>query len=219
MSNNLLDEYKAYYATRAEIYANNPNYKFSYEAEKDLSDAIQTCTELEEFKNNIGNKNELCAVALIKDEALIEKTFFEKYKEEIRKLGPLRISEKADLYDNVMDLVGMVNEESTKNSIEISMDEANRQLMYDWDLIDTIEIYSNAEVPSEYKKDMQNAVDEAEKSLNENVTDLEKNNASWQDGWRLNPDAILEYRHIRHLPYSEEHIKEQLSQYKSIINR
>jgi len=121
MSNDLLQEYKAYYAIRAAKFEDNPNYKNSFEAEKNLSDAMQSCNTLEEFKDKIGNKNELCAVALVKDEALIEKTFFEKHKEEVRKLGPERILNKAGSFNNVMDLISMVNEEMNKNSIEISM--------------------------------------------------------------------------------------------------
>lgn len=34
MPDSILEEYKAYYHVRAERYANNPNYKYSYEAEK-----------------------------------------------------------------------------------------------------------------------------------------------------------------------------------------
>jgi len=216
---NLLEEYKAYYAARAEKFADNPNYKFSYEAEKNLSNAMQSCSTLEEFKQKVGNLNELCATALIKDEAIIEKDFYEKYQEFIRKLAPERIFAKADNFDNVMDLISMVTEETNKNSIEISMDEANQQMIYDWDLLDDVEVYENAEVPDKYKQDMQKNVQEFKQSIIRNVEDLEKNNESWQAGWRLSPDLVLEHRHRRLLPFNDGHINEQLAKYKSIINR
>lgn len=37
----LLQEYKDYYRVRADRYAKNNNYKNSYEAEKNLSEAMQ----------------------------------------------------------------------------------------------------------------------------------------------------------------------------------
>ena len=216
---NLLEEYKAYYALRAERFANNPNYKFSYEAEKNLSNAMQSCSTLEEFKSKMGNLNELCAIALVKDESIIEKDFYEKHQEIIRKLAPEKILAEADNFDNVMDLISMVTEKINKNSIEISMDEANRQLMYDWDFLDNIEIYENAVVPDKYKQSMLDIAQEDREAAIKNVKDLEDNNQSWETGWRLNPDIILEHRHRRLLPYKDEHIKEQLAKYKSIINR
>ena len=62
MSASLLDEYKAYYSVKAERYADSPNYKHSDKAEKTLSEAMQSCSELSDFKEKMGNLNEKCAV-------------------------------------------------------------------------------------------------------------------------------------------------------------
>jgi hypothetical protein len=219
MSDNLLEEYKAYYAARAERFANNPKYKNSYEAEKILSGTMQSCSVLEEFKDKIGNKNELCANALLKDEYLIEKAFFEKHKEDIRKLAGERILSKIDQFTNSLDLAAMVVEEHNKNNIEISMDESHRLLAYDWFLVDLAEIYENAEVPDKYKNEMQTGAKEIRESIVKNVESIEKNNHAWEAGWKLKPDMIMEYRHKRLLPYSDEHIMEQTLKFKSIVNR
>jgi len=56
-------------------------------------------------------------------------------------------------------------------------------------------------------------------SIISGINDLEKNHNEWQAGWRINPDLNMEYRHRNLLPYSDEHIIEQLAKYKSIINR
>ncbi len=113
----------------------------------------------------------------------------------------------------------MVVEETNKNSIEISMDEANRQMLYDWILLDEIEVYANAEVPDKYKQYMQESVNEFKEHLIGNVEDIEKNNDSWQSGWRLNPDLIFEHRHRRLFPFKDEDLREMLAKYKSIVNR
>ncbi len=217
MSQSLLEEYKDYYRVKAERYADNPNYKHSYEAEMKVSDAMQSCSVLEEFKDKLGNLNEKCANAIIKDQYIMRRDFYEEMQEHVRILGPERILEKVDEIETSLDIAQMVVEESNKNSIEISMDEST--LLSEWNLLDSIEVYGNAEVPSKYKSYMQEIVDDTKKSLIRNVEGLEENNAPWQEGWRLNPELIWEHRHFRLSPYKREDMEEQLQKYRSIINR
>ena len=47
MSDNLLEEYKAYYSTRAERFEGNPKYPKSYAAEKKMADIMNSCSTLE----------------------------------------------------------------------------------------------------------------------------------------------------------------------------
>jgi len=219
MNDNLLQEYKEYYSVRAERYAGNPNYANSYLAEKNLSDAMQSCSTLAEFKDKIGDLNERCAVALVKDEALIEKAHFEKHKEDVRKKTCLEVLERVDSCKTALDVASMVIEVSNKNSIEISMDEAHRLFQDDWDLHDNYLIYSQAVVPDKYKQSMQKSAEDMKNSMLESVNFVEKNNQEWQAGWRLIPEKNTEYRHRRLLPYRDEHIAEKLASYKTIVNR
>jgi hypothetical protein len=219
MSDNLFEEYKEYYRVRAERYADNPNYRNSYEAEKNLRDAFLSCSVMEEFKTKIGNLNQKCAMALTKDKYLMEQSFFNELQETVRVNAAKKILEKVDHFENVSELMTSVNEIENKNNIDISMDEANRQFHYDWGLVDNVEIYENAVVPDEYKKDMKDSAESWRTSIRENVTRIEENNSHWQAGWKLTPDIIFEHRHRELLPYKDEHVAEQLKKYKSIINR
>ncbi len=216
---NLLEEYKAYYKVRAEKYANNPKYINTYQAEKDLSDAMQSCQTLEEFKDKIGNKNEMCAIALVKDESKIEYDFYNKYNEKIRQLSSQRILSKIDDFNNSQDLTTFVVEEINKNSIEIAMDEANTQLLLDWHLLENYEIYQKAVVPDNYKASMLETTEENKQALIRNVNDLENNNDSWQSNWKINPNIALEERFIDKFPYKKDHVKEQTEKYAKLINR
>jgi hypothetical protein len=174
---------------------------------------------MEEFRTKIGNLNHKCANALTKDKYLMEQAFYNDLKEIVRVHASNRILEKVDTFDNVMDLITMVNEEENKCMIEITMDEANRQFHYDWGLIDNVEIYESAVVPDEYKQDMMEAANSNKESIKENVARLEENNSHWQENWKLTPDIITEHHHRRLLPYKDEHVAEQLKKYKSITNR
>ncbi len=218
MSDNILEEHKAYYAARVEKYADNPNFPNYYAAEKRLSDAMQSCSVLEEFKDKIGDLNERCASALTKDQYILEQKHFEKHKETVRVLLAERILEKVDSINNVNDLITMVTEESNKNMIEISLDEANRFFAYEWEYIDLAEVYANAVVPDKYKQHMQSVAAEIRKSLADGAKSTEKQMDAFQKGWKLTPDVILEYRHRRLFPYSDEQIKEQIERFKKIIN-
>ncbi len=219
MADNFLQEYKEYYSVRAEKYADNPNYPNSYKAEKALSDAMQSCAVLEEFRDKIGNLNELCAVALVKDEYLMEKAHFTKHQETVRINASQQVLQKTETITEVMELMPAVTEIENANSIKISMDEAHREFQSDWDLVDEITIYENAVVPDNYKQKMMQSAQKTKDSIISGVNSLEKNNTEWQAGWRLNPEINMEYRHRNLLPYSDEHITEQLAKYKSIINR
>ncbi|MDY0217389.1 MAG: hypothetical protein RBS19_10600 [Bacteroidales bacterium] len=218
MADNLLDEYKAYYAVRAERYAGNPNYSNSYAAEKRLSDAFQSCNSLDEFKDKMGDLNERCASALAKDQYIMDQKHFKKHKEAVRVLLSDRILEKIDSCNNVNDLFTMIGEESTKNSIEVSMDESNDCFIENWKLLDDIELYSNAEVPEKYKADMDRMVNITRESIIDNAKSREENNQAWEEGWKLNPDIIVEYRFRRLLPYTDEQVQTQIERFKKIIN-
>lgn len=214
----LLQDYKEYYAVRAGRYAENPNYRNSFEAEKNLSEAMQSCSELGEFKDRLGNLNQLCAIALTKDKNLMEKAVCEELKEPIRAAIPERILEKADQYTEVFDLINMVNEENTRGMREISLDEANRIFNYCWMMLDRIETYSQAVVPAAYQADMQNSAKYYADRIREIIKETEEQMRLLDPAWKHNPDIIKEYRHRRLLPYRDEHIDEQLSKYKTIAN-
>ncbi len=219
MSAKILEEYKLYYAARAERFRNNPSYTNSFRAEKQMSDSMQACNELEDFKANAVNLSNACAVALVKDENLMEKKYFEKHHEIFRVKASDRILEKIDSCATALDVATMVVEETNKTSVEISMDEAHRQFKYDWKQLDEITVYENAVVPDNYKSNMLEIAADTKKSLIEGVKSIEENNHPWQAGWKLVPEKNLEPRHVRLLPFSQAHIEEQLTKYKSIINR
>jgi len=215
----LLQEYKDYYRVRADRYAGNKNYQNSYKAEQSLSEAMQGCNELGEFRDRIGNLNQLCAVALIKDKNIMENAFYKEFQEVVRAAVSERILEKADEYTEVFDLINMVNTEETRGMREISLDEANRIFHYCWMLLDRIEIHSEAIVPPGYQSDMKKTADYYVDSIREVVKNMEEQMNLLDPDWRHNPDVITEYRHRRLLPYKNEHISEQLTKYKHITNR
>lgn len=219
MEINYLQAYKDYYRVRAERFANNPNYTFSYEAESNLSAAMQSCNELIEFKDKIGNLNELCATALIKDEHIMEQAFYEKHQETIRVLAAKRILGKVDDCNDTTELTTLVIEEMNKNSLEISMDEFHRKFQGDWFLMDNIEVYENAVVPSSYKTDFQSTADEIKAEIIKGSAETEIEAQKFQPNFTMKPELNLEYRHRRLIPYSDEHLKDQMANYKSLINK
>lgn len=103
--------------------------------------------------------------------------------------------------------------------MEITSDEAHRVLVDDWFLLDKLEIYENAEVPSEYKSEMKQIASDIRNSIIENARSVEEDMQAWENRWRLKPEILLEYRHKRLFPYEDKHIEEQIARYKSIINR
>ncbi|MDG1332460.1 MAG: hypothetical protein P8P74_09025 [Crocinitomicaceae bacterium] len=219
MEPNYLQAYKDYYRVRAERFADNPNYQHSYKAESNLSAAMQSCNELIEFQDKIGNLNELCANALVKDEHLMEKAFYEKHQEHIRVLAAQRILDKIDQCSNVTEVITLVMEEVNKNSLEISMDEAHREFQGDWFLMDRAEVYENAVVPDKYKAELKSSASEIKAGIIKSNAEAEEEARKFQPDFVMKPELNLEHRHRRLLPYSDAHIQEQLAKYKSLVNR
>jgi len=174
---------------------------------------------MDEFRTKVGDHNYKCAAALIKDKFLMEQAFYKELEEIIRIKASEKILAKIGDISDVTRLSTMVSEELNKNNIEISMDESNRQFHSDWGWLDNVEIYENALVPDEYKKDMIESANDYKKIITDGVAGLEEQNSHWQSGWKLTPDVILEHRHRELLPYKDEHVAEQLKKYKSITNR
>lgn len=218
MTDKLLDEYKAYYAVRAEKYAGNPNYPNYYVAEKRLSEAFQNCSDIDEIKDKVPSLSEQCAIALVKDGTIMDQKHYEKHQETVRILSPNRILEKLGSCKSTADIITITTEEGSKSGIEISMDEANHFFVDNWENVDLIEIYSNAEVPEKYKADLNRWANDLRESILDGARTLEENNDDWQNGWKLNPEVISEYRHRRLLPYSDEQIQTQIARFKKIIH-
>lgn len=219
MSDTILNDYKSYYRTRANRFANDPDYPESYKAEKEMSDTLESCSQLEEFQEHGQRLSQAAAKALIIDEYTLEKKYYDKHDEIVRAQAAEEILSKINNINDINEIFTLVSDVTTANSRAISLDESHRQLQYDWDAVDDIWVYENAEVPSEYQSVMDDWAEDKRNSLRSGVEDMEKNNNEWQSGWRLQPEIILETRHVRLLPYKQEHINEQLNKYKSIINR
>ncbi len=218
MSSDLLQEYKEYYSARARRYANNDKYRNTYEAESNLSNAMQSCSQLEEFRDKIGNLNELCAMALVKDEHLMEHAFYMKHEEIVRAKAAERILQRIGQCSNVTELITMVQEVSNENSLEISMDEWQREFQGDWSQIDDIEVYENAEVPSAYQDKMRRIANDTRQSIKESVAASKSEARKFKPDFEWKHEVNLESRHRRLLPYSDIHIQEQITKYKSILN-
>jgi hypothetical protein len=220
MSIELLEKYKAYYAVRSRRYSGNENFRHSEKAEQNLSSMIQSCSTLEEIGVNMGNLNELCGVALLKDQYLLELAHFKKHQEVVRAREAELVLEQIDRFDNIMDLITFVNEISAKVRIEISMDESHpMQFFGDIFQIENWLVWSQAQVPDQYKHIPKRIADEIRESLIKGVLSTEEQNNHWLAGWKVNPDICFEPRHIRKSPVSAENLKELREVYRTLVNR
>lgn len=216
----MLEKYKAYYATRARRYEDNPHYQNSYQAEKALSDRVQSLNSLDEMGGEIKNLSDNCAFALIKDEAILELNHLEKHQEVIRMKKSQQILDRLDSFDNIVDLMTFITEVTNKNSVEVSLDEAHREYFFDQlDHILSYLRYTKVEVPEEYKPFIKRMIDSLIKDQIDGVKSFEETMHPWDENWKLNPDICFEHRHIRHSIYDVELVKELREVYRTLVNR
>lgn len=214
----LLQEYKDYYRVRYERYKNNPDYPNTADTERQMCEAMESCIELHEFKDKLGDLNERNAVSLVRDQEKIRMEFYNELQETVRALGPKRILEKAQALGTAQEVITVSIEETNKNSIEISMDEAVREFQ-DWKLLEKVEVFSNAEVPAKWQKDYQEYAEGDRQRLIESYNDLEKNNDSWEEGWKLDLELNWEHRHHRLMPHEDATIRRRMDEAKQITGR
>ncbi|MCK9150424.1 hypothetical protein [Methanobacterium alcaliphilum] len=211
-------EYVEYYQSRLKKYEDNPLYPHSYNSEKALYDAIYNSEDLEEFglkleKENLAVKN---AIALVKDQETARKNLLIKLKEEIRLHAPLRILDIIDSMETDVELVNAISEIEGEVNVEIILDLFTDQLRYDLMVLEEIEVYQSAEVPEEWKKEINH--DNPQKIINQGRNDWKEeilpNARNWDPQWNYNFDLIWEERHRRLIPIPDEVLEKRIEQFK-----
>jgi hypothetical protein len=212
-------EYMEYYQARLKKYENNPLYPNSYHSEKELYNAIVNSEDLEEFgrkveEENLAVKN---AIALVKDQETSLKKFYQELKEEIRLHAPLRILDIVDSVKTDNELVNTVSEIEGEVNVEITLDLLTDQIYHDLMILEEIEIYQSAEVPDEWKKEInqdvpQEIITQGLKDWGESVL---PNAQEWDPQWKYNFDLIWEERHRRLIPIPDKVLEKRLEQFKT----
>ena len=220
MSDQRLDEYRAYYDARTERYANNPNRRHSYEAEGRLRDLFYKYDTLEEIRDHFGTLNIDCAFAAWRDQYEMESQYYESVEQPVRKKGADDILAQLPNHTDVTDMGAVITDISNRNNVEIYSDcYSGEALINAWGQLDAITAFTNAEVPDEYKSYMLEQAEEIRQHIRENVQDTEKTMGEWIAGWRMKPETVLQNRHRRQLPYSDADVEQHLEQFKTITNR
>jgi hypothetical protein len=212
-------EYLEYYQARLKKYENNPLYSHSYESQNALYHAIAGSENLEEFGQKV-EKEQLAiksAIALVKDKETARKNLYQELGEEIRSHAPLRILEIVDSVKTEAELLNTVTEIEGEVNIEITLDLFTQEISYDLLMLEEIEVYQNAEVPDEWKKEInqdypQELIDQGRKNWLEVVV---PNAQRWDPHWKFNLDLIWEERHRRLIPIGDEVLKKRIRQFKT----
>jgi hypothetical protein len=211
-----LKAYQEYYRVRMERYENDTDFPDSYHSEKAIYEAIAGCGELGDFKERLGNLNELNAVAYVRDKQRIYHKHYESMQETVRAQTPRRIIEKAPQYEKVLDLIEMVNNEEARGMNEINADSVSP--FDNWVLLEHHEVYSTAEVPSAYKSKYQNYAQEDITESKVRLKDAEDNLNLYVPGWKFNKELPKEFRHRRKFPVSDSAFDERLKQFIQFTN-
>lgn len=212
------EEYTAYYKSRMLKYKGNPAYKNSYESEKALYEAIANSATLEEFGEKLKSQklNIKNAAALIKDREALRAELYESEKEFVRLEAPKRILDVIDGAGSETEIVNTVNDIETDVSKKITVDLFTDEFYGEFMTLENIEVYENAEVPDEWKHEINvehpaEMISEGRKSWTEHIL---PNARQWDENWNFDFNLIWEERHRRKIPVSDELVKKRIEQFK-----
>ena len=214
----LLADYKSYYKARMDRYENDPLFNYSYQSEKALSEAMDSCQELIEFKDRIGDLNIKNAIALVKDQETARLAHYTALQENIRSLGPTWILEKIDTAADANDVVTISMEMDQKASIAISIDGFIDAVYGDLiPLLENLEVMEKAEIPAQYEQDRQSQVEGIKTDIKSTITDLHNQAKDWDATWQLNLDLVWEFRHRKKIPLSDEMLQKRINELKNYL--
>jgi len=214
-----LQEYLDYYNVRMNKYKDNPLYQNSYESEKSMYEALNSCENLEEFRSKLGDENLPLknAVALTKDKSLARKELYENIKEFIRKKAPEQTLAMIETVQSVNELTKRANEIEVAVGIEISIDLMTSYFYSDFIALENIEVWQNAEIPDEWQKEIH------EEWVNETIAEgiklwqevMVPESQKWQPDWKFDFDLLWEDRHRRLIPVPDEIVMKRIQQFKT----
>jgi len=214
-----LQEYLDYYKIRMNKYKDHPLYQNSYESEKRMYDALNSCENLEEFRSKLADENLPLknAVALTKDKSLARKELYENIKEVVRKKAPEQILAMIEAVQSVNELTKRANEIEAAVGIEISIDLLTSYFYSDFIALENIEVWQHAEIPAEWQKEIH------EEWVNETIAEGKKlweevvvpESQKWQPDWKFNFELIWEERHRRLIPVSDDMVEKRIQQFKT----
>ena len=211
----LLNDYKTYYKVRMERYEGDPNYPHSYESEKALYEAMNSCDELAEFRDKLGDLNVKNAIALVKDEESARLQHFEKHEEKVRALAPKRILEKIDTAQSPNDVAMISSEIEQEVSNLISIDGFYDVIGSDLiPLLEDLEVTKKAEIPSKYESDRQHSVSEIEASIRSRIHDVHEQAHHWDPNWKMDLNVVWETRHRKKIALEDTQLENRLNQLK-----
>lgn len=212
-------EYLEYYRVRMEKYRNEPIFANSFAAEKAICDALESSASLEEFKEKM-EQGQLAlnnARAQVYDKETARKKMYDELAEKVRVRAPERILDILGTATSDMDLISKVNKIETDTNIEISIDLFTSVFYSDFLMMENLEVWENADIPSEWKKEFDDwareRVEEDRKVWKEQYI---RRAREWKPDWEFNVDLIWEDRHRRVIPVPDEIITKRIAQFKKL---
>lgn len=214
----ILEDYKLYYKARMDKYENNPLYPNSYQSEKALSDAMQSCNELAEFKDKLGDLNIKNAIALIKDQEKARLAHYSALKEDKRAISPRLILNDIDTATDVNKAIEISNNHDQVGLIEISVDGF---IDHVWGklipALERIDVAKHAEYPSKYDTIRQKEIAEDEQWLREEIQSINKQLKDWKPEGNFDIELVWEHRHRKNIPIPDEVLKNRLTELKNYL--
>lgn len=214
----LLNDYVLYYEARMKRRENTKVYLHSYPSEKAIYELVASCKDMEALQARGAEIRTLAlqnSIALVKDQEIYRKRIYEDCGEFIRAGAPANILAQADDMQTDMELVEMVSRVHQKNSIDITVDQLTGIFYSDFVAMENIEVYQQATIPEEWKKDCEAYAQETMNRGKKLWEETELPEARhWQPGWTLNYALLQEDRHRRLIPVNDAELEKKILLHK-----
>lgn len=214
----LLEDYKNYYRVRMERYENDSLFQHSYQSEKALFDAMNSCSELSEFRGKVGTLMTENAKALVRDKAIARLNHYNELEEPVRAKAPEKILASVDSAQDANEIATVVSEIEQSVSNEISVDGFYDVIGTDLiPLLEDLEVTKKAQIPGKYESERAGAVAEIEKSIKDRISDTREQASQWNPGWNFDLDVIWETRHRKKIALDDTLLEKRINELKNYL--
>jgi hypothetical protein len=217
-------EYVEYYRARAKAYEGSPIYTETLAAERALLAAIESATDLDAFARTIEREHPevRCAIALARDQARAEVEHFTSIDEPVRagageqiltELGP-------DAAPSAIEVTSTIAAIRDRNRVDVTIDELTRVFEGQLDQLENLEVLATAEVPDEWRADLDEQIADAHRRGHETwTTTVLPEHRRWDPDWTFDESQVWETRFRRRLPIPDAVLERRLAQHREHTGR
>jgi hypothetical protein len=218
MTDQRMDEYRAYYRARLRRYDGNPLYPNMAQAERELCACVEASSSVEDMQRRVlaGGHCVDCGRALLRDQANARVALYSETADAVRAQAPAEVLASVDSVTDAAGLASLASSAQARTDAAVTADELTRLWTQSIASLENIEVWQSAVVPDRWRDQLDEFVADTTRAEREAWAQVQARAAHHLPGWRFDESAAREQRHRRLVPLPDAVIGRRLAQHRAV---